>query len=41
MSQAAMTDVELCGFLSQPLIADIVALKKDQSSLNKPSCVMD
>jgi PPOX class probable F420-dependent enzyme len=31
MSQAAMTDVELRGFLSQPLIADIVTLKKDGS----------
>ena len=31
MSQAAMTDVELGGFLSQPLIADIVTLKKDGS----------
>jgi PPOX class probable F420-dependent enzyme len=31
MSQAALTDVELRGFLSQPLIADIVTLKKDGS----------
>ncbi|MGD0424582.1 MAG: PPOX class F420-dependent oxidoreductase [Candidatus Bathyarchaeia archaeon] len=31
MSQAAMSDVELRGFLSQPLIADIVTLKKDGS----------
>jgi PPOX class probable F420-dependent enzyme len=30
-SQAAMTDVELREFLSQPLIADIVTLKKDGS----------
>ena len=31
MSRAAMTDVELRDFLSQPLIADIVTLKKDGS----------
>jgi len=31
MSQAAMTDAELHGFLSQPLIADLVTLKKDGS----------
>jgi len=31
MSQAAMTDVGLREFLSQPLIADIVTLKKDGS----------
>jgi PPOX class probable F420-dependent enzyme len=31
MSQAAMTDVELRGFLSRPLIADIVTLKKNGS----------
>ena len=31
MSQVAMTDVEMRGFLSQPLIADIVTLKKDSS----------
>jgi len=31
MSEAAMTDAELRVFLSQPLIADIVTLKKDGS----------
>ena len=31
MSQASMSDVELRGFLSQPLIADVVTLKKDGS----------
>ena len=31
MSRAAMTDVEIRDFLSQPLIADIVTLKKDGS----------
>ncbi len=31
MSQAAMSDVELREFLSQPLIADVVTLKKDGS----------
>jgi PPOX class probable F420-dependent enzyme len=31
-----MTDVELRGFLSQPLIADIVTLKKDGSSQVTP-----
>ncbi len=31
MSQAAMSDVELRGFLSQPLIADVVTLKRDGS----------
>jgi PPOX class probable F420-dependent enzyme len=31
MSQAAMTDVELREFLSQPLITDIVTLKRDGS----------
>jgi len=31
MSQVAMSDVELRGFLSQPFIADIVTLKKDGS----------
>ena len=31
MSQAAMGDVELREFLSQPLIADVVTLKKDGS----------
>jgi len=31
MSQAAMNDVELRAFLSQPLIADVVTLKKDGS----------
>jgi nitroimidazol reductase NimA-like FMN-containing flavoprotein (pyridoxamine 5'-phosphate oxidase superfamily) len=36
MSQAVMTDVELRGFLSQPLIADIVTLKKDGSSQVTP-----
>ena len=31
MSQVAMSNVELRGFLSQPLIADIVTMKKDGS----------
>lgn len=31
MSRVAMNDVELRGFLSQPLIADVVTLKKDGS----------
>ena len=31
MSQAAMTDVELQEFLSRPMIADVVTLKKDGS----------
>ena len=31
MSHVAMNDVELRDFLSQPLIADLVTLKKDGS----------
>ena len=31
MSQAAMSEVELRGFLSQPLIADVVTLNRDGS----------
>lgn len=42
MSQATMNDRELSGFLSQPLLADIVTLKKDGSPQITPvDCYFD